>query len=356
MRQRNYIIYILLTIATCGFFALYWMIQLTRDANRLAEPESPVSGLTVLILEIITCGFYIYFWSWNMGKWLSAARVKAGLKPRDRKGLFLVWMFFCYPVSFALMQNDVNDIQEGFGGLSETENKTKDAKPESSEKERGALFAGLIGAGIFLAALALLEPVYSSRTSGMAYSVISVLAPLFNRVFSINIFKILYITAGLSSFLMIPFFLVTRGSVPGKIAGCIGAAAMAVMGAALILDGIFFVQFFTIYAGGGHDLMLIVNRILAAALLTAGAGHCVFCGCEFRAYRRTFPVYAGLMAAACGFMGLVSAYNLVMSVLTVDDYQIYGVARYLPLWGRGVLLIIISRLLVAGCDLDNKNH
>ena len=55
--KRNIVIYVILTLVTCGLFGLFWMIVLNDD-SLAAAGESGTSGGTVVILTLVTCGIY----------------------------------------------------------------------------------------------------------------------------------------------------------------------------------------------------------------------------------------------------------------------------------------------------------
>ena len=102
---------IILSIITCGIYAIIWFINLTDDTNRLSQEPSPTTGGTAFLLSIITCGIYSLYWAYKQGERLERVRASRGLAPGSLPVLYLVLSVFGLNiVAYALMQNEINTL------------------------------------------------------------------------------------------------------------------------------------------------------------------------------------------------------------------------------------------------------
>jgi len=109
VQKRSILTCVILSIVTCGIYGLYWFVMLTEDANQLSGRQSP-SGITALLLTIVTCGIYGLYLAYQMGETLYAARMQRGYMGSNNNILYLVLEFVCYIASYAVMQNEINQI------------------------------------------------------------------------------------------------------------------------------------------------------------------------------------------------------------------------------------------------------
>ena len=101
---------IFLSIITCGLYGIYWFICLTNEINELSGEYSPTGGVAFL-LSIITCGIYTFIWSYNMGKRMHAAQLRAGVHTSDNSILYIILNIFgLVIVTYALLQSDINTM------------------------------------------------------------------------------------------------------------------------------------------------------------------------------------------------------------------------------------------------------
>ncbi len=114
MRERNIAVAIVLSIITCGIYAIYWFIVLTDDARLASGDQQAPSGGIAFLLTLVTCGIYGIYWAYKMGKTLMAAKQKNNLPVEDNSVLYLVLQFLGLGIiNYALMQNDLNQIARG---------------------------------------------------------------------------------------------------------------------------------------------------------------------------------------------------------------------------------------------------
>ena len=111
MKERDIAVAIILSIVTCGIYAIYWFIVLTDDARRYSEDESMLSGGISFLLTLITCGIYGFYWAYRMGQIIATAQTKNNIAAKDNAILYLILQIFGLGiVNYALMQNDLNEI------------------------------------------------------------------------------------------------------------------------------------------------------------------------------------------------------------------------------------------------------
>ena len=110
IKERNIATNILLSIFTCGIYAIVWFITLTDDTSIAAE-DSTMSGATAFLLTLVTCGIYGIYWNYKMGKLLYTAKENVGLRAVDNSVLYLILgIVGLVLVNYSLMQSELNDI------------------------------------------------------------------------------------------------------------------------------------------------------------------------------------------------------------------------------------------------------
>lgn len=110
IQKRSIGLGILFTILTCGLYSMYWLVKITDEANTLSG-EQRTSGGVALLLTIVTCGIYGYFWSYQIGKTMQEAQLKAGRNASDNSILYLILSIFGLDIiTYAIVQSDINDL------------------------------------------------------------------------------------------------------------------------------------------------------------------------------------------------------------------------------------------------------
>ena len=113
IKKRDLVTSIILSIVTCGIYAIIWFIGLTDDAKAASNDESMQSGGVAFLLSFITCGIYSIFWAYKMGKAINQARVNRGMPEDDKSTLYLILQIFGLGiVNYALLQNDLNEMAD----------------------------------------------------------------------------------------------------------------------------------------------------------------------------------------------------------------------------------------------------
>ena len=108
--NRNIGVAILLSIVTCGIYALVWFISMVNEVNRVCDDEkSSQSGGVVFLLTLITCGIYGIVWFFQAGKRMENAGRKYGIQISDNSTVYLILGIFQLSiVNYCLLQSDLN--------------------------------------------------------------------------------------------------------------------------------------------------------------------------------------------------------------------------------------------------------
>ncbi|MCL1787477.1 MAG: DUF4234 domain-containing protein [Defluviitaleaceae bacterium] len=99
---------IVLTIVTCGIYALYWEFKLWDSLYK--ANNMPSRAGTDLVLSLVTFGIYTVYMHYKAGKLEASAAVLHGLAPKDDSMLYLILTIFGLGiVSMAILQSNINN-------------------------------------------------------------------------------------------------------------------------------------------------------------------------------------------------------------------------------------------------------
>lgn len=106
MKNRNIAVSVILSIVTCGIYAIYWFITCTDEMNQVAPDEYTTSGGMAFLFTLLTCGIYGIYWAYKMGMKLNAAQ---GNPAASNHVLFIVLELFGFNiVNLCLLQSEIN--------------------------------------------------------------------------------------------------------------------------------------------------------------------------------------------------------------------------------------------------------
>lgn len=111
IKKRNVAVAILLSIVTCGIYAIYWQVCLVNDVNKVKEDENTKSGIVVFLLSLVTCTIYWLYWVFKTGECIDSAKTANGT-PTSSRGLvyLLLSIFGLGIVAMAILQSDLNSL------------------------------------------------------------------------------------------------------------------------------------------------------------------------------------------------------------------------------------------------------
>ena len=101
----------LLSIITCGIYALYWIYRATDDSITISELRGTQGGMVVM-LSIITCGIYGLYWCYIMDKRLAEVETKRGLTSKNNTTIYMIFYVLGIVITLALIQNRMNRMIE----------------------------------------------------------------------------------------------------------------------------------------------------------------------------------------------------------------------------------------------------
>lgn len=91
--DRNIILYVLLSIITCGIYGYWFIYMLAQDINEMCKDDGQkTGGLAVFILlSFVTCGLYALYWYYQIANRLQANANKYGITVAENGTTILLW-------------------------------------------------------------------------------------------------------------------------------------------------------------------------------------------------------------------------------------------------------------------------
>ena len=105
IQNRNIALYIVLSLVTCGIFAIIWAISLARDAVHVKD-EKDDGLLEIILMLFVPCvGFFL------AEKKFSEGCAAKGIAHTDNSIIYLILgLVGLGIVNFVMMQSDLNKI------------------------------------------------------------------------------------------------------------------------------------------------------------------------------------------------------------------------------------------------------
>lgn len=105
IKERSLVTAIILSLVTCGIYAIFWFVSLTNEMNKASGKENDTSGGTAFLFNLVTCGIYGFFWAYKMGEKRDIVANEKG----SSNILYLVLSVFGLSiVVYALLQDALN--------------------------------------------------------------------------------------------------------------------------------------------------------------------------------------------------------------------------------------------------------
>ncbi len=94
--DRNIVVYVLLTIITCGIYGLWFIYEWAQDVNEICRNDGDETPglLKLILLSLITCGLYSYYWYYKLGNRLQANGPTYGVTISENGTTVLLWLIF----------------------------------------------------------------------------------------------------------------------------------------------------------------------------------------------------------------------------------------------------------------------
>ncbi len=109
---RNIMLYLLLSIVTCGIFELVWFYLIAADINKLciARGRRPLTDpILVLVYSFLTCGIYSIYYFWKAGSTLY--ELNDGRQPSVGVIAAILGLIL-QPAALAILQDQINGMVE----------------------------------------------------------------------------------------------------------------------------------------------------------------------------------------------------------------------------------------------------
>ncbi|MCM1056958.1 MAG: DUF4234 domain-containing protein [Firmicutes bacterium] len=94
--DRGLLVYIILTIITCGIYSYYFLYRMAKDVNIACEGdgESTAGLLQFIVLSFVTCGIYSWIWYYKLGNRLAENAPRYGMNFQENGTTVLMWLLF----------------------------------------------------------------------------------------------------------------------------------------------------------------------------------------------------------------------------------------------------------------------
>ena len=109
--KRSPVAVLLLSIVTCGIYALYLVYQISCEVRDFRGDSTINPGLE-LVLSIVTCGLYEFYWFYKYGRLVFDMQQRVGVSaPNDLSLILLILPIFGFGiVSMLLLQSELNRV------------------------------------------------------------------------------------------------------------------------------------------------------------------------------------------------------------------------------------------------------
>lgn len=112
VKEKSLLLYVILSIVTCGIWQWYWIYAMAKDVNELAAAQNKPQGcdpLVALLLSIVSCNLYTIYFFWKEGKVIASLDYPK-YRTSDDSTVMAIVSIFAPVVSSVILQNDLNDI------------------------------------------------------------------------------------------------------------------------------------------------------------------------------------------------------------------------------------------------------
>ena len=127
IEQRSFAKYLLLSILTCGIYALYFWYRYAEDMNLMCQGdgEETTNYILAWLFGILTCGIYLWYWFYQVGNRIQKNGKRYGVTIVENGSSVILWLiigtyltcgiaaFFAY---YILVKN-FNQLADGYNCL-----------------------------------------------------------------------------------------------------------------------------------------------------------------------------------------------------------------------------------------------
>lgn len=114
LKYRSIVSVILLSLLTCGIYAIYYLITTQESIRDTYKKEELPSGLFVFLVGLVTCGIYYIYWMYKTANIMNEILKENGLPYSESDVLLFVILgvFTGSLVYNVLLQSKINLIVE----------------------------------------------------------------------------------------------------------------------------------------------------------------------------------------------------------------------------------------------------
>lgn len=98
MKQRNFWMWLVLSIVTCGIYSWVFLYGVVRDMNQFGREklgdEKEQNFWLVILLTLVTCGIYYYVWLYNTGNRINDVAKAYGRDIHETGTTYILWLLF----------------------------------------------------------------------------------------------------------------------------------------------------------------------------------------------------------------------------------------------------------------------
>lgn len=110
---------ILLSIVTCGIYAIYMLYTMTETNNELARRNNvpTISGFIVaILLGCVTCGIYTIYWIYKFMEQQIRLAQSVGVAPAPADNAIILLICYCIPIyNYYVLCDNYNRTLDGAG-------------------------------------------------------------------------------------------------------------------------------------------------------------------------------------------------------------------------------------------------
>lgn len=94
--DRSFLVYIGLSLVTCGIYGIIFMWNFIKDLNEVSSAKDPdgwksPNYIVLVLLTAVTCGFYILYWIYKVGNTIQRAGEDYDVRIDENGTTLLLW-------------------------------------------------------------------------------------------------------------------------------------------------------------------------------------------------------------------------------------------------------------------------
>ncbi len=121
--DRDIVVFILLSIITCGIYSYWFIYKMAQDANVICQGDGEETpGLAIyILLSIITCGIYADYWMYKLANRLKDNGPRYGIGIQEGGSDVLLWIILglvtcgiCWFIAMHILIQNMNTLSAAY--------------------------------------------------------------------------------------------------------------------------------------------------------------------------------------------------------------------------------------------------